>query len=88
MKYKKLLKNNEDLNGKLLNDPMFPFIDSVTYEDGSYYEIYLDDCGQQYFVVYDNNGEIREISCGAYASDYLNVVEYLHNQKIKKSKRS
>ena len=88
MKYKKLLKNNEDLNGKLLNDPMFPFIDSVTYKDGSYYEVHYDDYGQQYFVVYDDNGEIKEIGCGAYVSEYLDIIEYLHNQKIKKSKRS
>lgn len=89
MKYKQILKCKDgSLRAKLLKDPMFPLIDSIKYSDGSYYEIHLDDYGQQYFIVYEDDDGKQEVGCGAYATDYLNVIDYLHNQKKnKKSKR-
>ena len=73
------------INARLLKDPNFPLIDIVRYDDGSRYEVHLDDYGQSYFIVYTTvDGNTSEAGCGSYCTEYIETIEYLHNCYSKK----
>ena len=51
------------------------FVKSIEY-NGIKIDIGEDDYGQQYFLEYtDRNGKIHEIGCGAYNTNYMDIIE-------------
>lgn len=57
------------------------YITTVVYKNRMI-NVGLDDPGQQFFLEYvDDNGQLKEFGCGAYNSDYNNVIKYLFGDK-------
>ena len=72
------------------DEKQFPHVATVEIE-GKKYEVYDNDYGQCYFFQYeDEDGELREESCGTYnpcyeeyIKDFHEYHKHLKNQKLK-----
>lgn len=67
------------------------FVETVEF-NGKKFDVYIDDAGQTYVVKYkDDKGNVVEECVGAYVTDYMSYIEYMHGtpdlcEKMKKIK--
>lgn len=74
-----------------VNNSNLQFIEAVNFNK-NLINVYLDDAGQSYILEYMDKGEIKEVSCGSYNTNYMWCIEELFGhptiscEKYKKQK--
>ena len=81
----KSVNNKTKLTNKVITDE--EFVEVISIED-KLVVVGYDDAGQCYFIVYNEDGELKSESCGSFNDDYKEIIVYKFGNQLKCEHRS